>query len=213
MSIHIFWDNSNVWGGIGHIKTTVEPSVPWYALRVHFRNLYELISKGRLIETKIMAGSVPPECEDLWEYARNLGFNTDLLTRVDNGLNVSCEQAVDELLHLKMANAILDFDPPQTMVLLSGDSKDSDYGTSFPKQLERALKKDWSVEVYTVEGTYSKRLYRPLLDSYSGKIHIIDLAPFYENISFVKGGEYYNKDASDNKIYFTVKDRVVKPLP
>jgi len=39
---------------------------------------------------------------------------------------------VDETLHLRIANAILDFDPPQTLVIASGDGKERNRDASFP---------------------------------------------------------------------------------
>lgn len=44
------------------------------------------------------------------------------------------EQGVDETAHLKIANVLLDYEPPQTLVLVAGDGNDSDFGTSFTKQ-------------------------------------------------------------------------------
>lgn len=212
MALHIFWDNSNVWGGLNSIRQEREPDVPWYALRAYFKNIYKLVSKGRPVRTKIMAGSVPPECEELWECARQLGFNTDLLKRVDSSPTITVEQAVDEILHLKMANAILDYEPPQTMVILSGDSKDSDYGTSFPTQIKRALKSGWDVEIYAAKQTIGYKYYRTLLRDYPGKLTIIELDNYYESLTFVKAGNYHKKDASGDKIYFDVPARIVQPL-
>jgi hypothetical protein len=212
MSIHIFWDNSNVWGGLSRLKEIKEPTVPWFALRAYFRNIYKLVEQGRATETKIMSGSVPPECEELWEYARGLGFQTDLLKRVESGYNTKIEQAVDEILHMKMANACLDFDPPQTMVLLSGDSADSDYDTSFPTQLRRALKHGWDVEVYSSSMSISKTKYKQLQDKYGTRLKVIYLDDYYYKITFIKEGEYYNKNPDGTRTYFHLDGRVVEQL-
>ena len=212
MAIHVFWDNSNVWGGLSQLRTIKEPEVPWFALRAYFKNIYALISKGRIAETRIMAGSVPPECEELWDYARNLGFQTDLLKQVESSPTVKCEQGVDEVLHMKMANAILDYDGEQTMILLSGDSTNSEYNTSFPGQLKRALKKGWNVEVYSASPCISRLKYKELCDEYKERIILIDFDPFYYSLTYVKEGEYYNRDALGNKTYFHVKGRIVSPL-
>lgn len=91
--------------------------------------------KGRNAASKCMAGSIPPECRKLWDYARQMGYNTDLLYRVDSGDGVQKEQAVDELLHLKISDALLDFEATQTLIILTGDGKVSDYGTSFENRL------------------------------------------------------------------------------
>ncbi|MEN6382823.1 MAG: NYN domain-containing protein [Rectinema sp.] len=212
MSIHIFWDNSNVWGGLSQLRLANEPTVPWFALRVYFKNIYELVSKGRLAETKIMAGSVPPECEELWDCARILGFQTDLLKRVDSSQDVKCEQAVDEILHMKMANAILDYEGDQTMILLSGDSSLSTYDTSFPSQLQRALKKGWKVEVYSASSCISKQKYKKLIDEYPRQIELIDIDPYYFSLTYVREGEYYHKDSQGNRTYFHVNARIVSAL-
>jgi len=212
MALHIFWDNSNTWSCAKNLCTINEPEVPWVAFRIHFRNLYKLIVKGRDVVTKVMAGSVPPECESLWEYARELGFDTDLLHRVESVPGKSSEQAVDEVLHLKMGNAILDFSPPQTMILLSGDGKDSQFNTSFPGQIERALNKGWKAEVYTWRNCYNQRKYQPLIDKHGDNIQIVFLDQYYRHLTFVKGQECYRKNEVGNRIYFDVKSRDAEQL-
>lgn len=159
-----------------------------------------------------MAGSVPPECESLWEYARALGFDTDLLFRIESETGQQCEQAVDEMLHLKMINAVVDFLPPQTMVLLSGDGKVSKYGTSFPGQIERALKAGWEIEVYTWQNCYNQSKYQLLLDKYSENIQVILLDSYYFELTFVKGQEYYQENESGDRIYRVIEPRRVEQL-
>ncbi len=212
MALHIFWDNSNVWGCAQDTREIREPDVPWVALRVHWRNLYALVTRDREVETKCMAGSVPPECDDLWAYARSLGFDISLLRRVESADRRTKEQAVDEVLHAKMANATLDYDPPQTMVLLSGDGKTSQFGLSFPRQLKRALKQGWEVEVHAWEAGFNHRLYDPLLEMFPTQMRINPLDQYYESITFVKEMECYRKDDRGDKIFVTVAPRVVKLL-
>jgi len=212
LTLHIFWDNSNIWGGAQATRVVKEPEVPQLALRVYFRNLYELVSAGREVTTKIMGGSVPPESEALWEYAHALGFNTDLLYRITDGQGQVREQAVDEILHLKMANAVMDFEAPQTMALLSGDGKMSKFNTSFPLQLERALKFGWNVEVYSW-GTACNRKYSQLAAANPDKMKLALLDERYNQLTFVQGGEYYRRDqTTGEKIFFVVPSRVVQSL-
>jgi len=211
MALHIFWDNSNILGAVQIIQEELEPEISPLSLRVHFKNLFDLVFKGRQVVTKVMVGSVPPECNELWAYAKKLGFNTDLMIRIDDA-GVKHEQAVDELLHLKIANAIIDYDPPQTLVVLSGDSNVSTWGTSFPDQIKRALKKGWEVEVYSARKSISKKIYDEICNLYPGKISIIYLDDYYKKITFVKEGEYYRKDSLGNKIFFEVKQRNVEKL-
>jgi hypothetical protein len=212
MSIHIFWDNSNVWGCAQNARAIIEPEVSWVAFRVYFKNLYKLVVNGRDVITKIMAGSVPPECDSLWEYGRELGFDIDLLQRVESSAGRMQEQAVDEILHMKMANAIADFEPPQTMVLLSGDGKVSKFGTSFPGQVERALKKGWKAEIYTWENCYNKPAYQPLVDKFGSDIKIVFLEPFYRQLTFVQEKEFYLKGPTGERVYFKTTPRVVEQL-
>ncbi|WP_088225986.1 NYN domain-containing protein [Desulfosporosinus sp. FKB] len=212
MDIHIFWDNSNIWGNAMGTKQTLEPKVPDLALRIYFRNLNDLIMKGRNAASKCMAGSVPPECRQLWDYARQMGYNTDLLYRVDTGDGVQKEQAVDELLHLKISDALLDFEAPQTLIILTGDGKVSDYGTSFAKQVERALKRGWNVEIYAWEHGFNSKIYTQIQANYPSNLSIIHLDPYYYQLTFVAGGNYYDMDEQGQKSYFHVDNRIVKPL-
>lgn len=212
VALHIFWDNSNIWGCAQDTRAIREPGVPWVALRVYWRNLYAIVTHGRETATKCMAGSVPPECADLWAYADDLGFDISLLRRVDSTAGRTREQAVDEVLHAKMANAIVDHDPPQTMALLSGDGKVSDFGLSFPGQVERALRRNWEVEIYAWSVGFNQRRYAPLLERFPN-IRIICLDQYYDSVTFVKAGEYFRVDDTGDKVYFTVNERLVRPLP
>ncbi len=192
MSTHIFWDNSNIWISAQNCCEIKEPGIPTIALRISFHNLHNLVAKERKVDTKVMSGSVPPECEKLWSYAERLGYDTKLLKKVDSGEGLS-EQAVDESLHLAMANTLLDYmdeDSPQTMVLLSGDGRVSTQGTSFPSQLEKALRSGWNSEVYTWENSYNNRVYQELVDTYSDKIQVIFLDAYYNNITYIQKGMY-----------------------
>ncbi|UWS61925.1 hypothetical protein N2384_01310 [Bacillus paralicheniformis] len=116
------------------------------------------------------------------------------------------------MLHLKISNAILDFDPPQTLVILSGDGKGSDFGTSFPIQVKRALRHGWNVEIYSTSMSFGKKYYKALKEEYNEKIQLIELDDYYEHLTFVKAGDYYTRDEEGNKVYYRVEGRVVKPL-
>lgn len=211
MSAHVFFDNSNIWLGAHSVRSVEEPTVPHHALRIYYRNLFAKLEGDRTVETRILAGSVPPSCETLWAFARNHGYQTDLLHRVQRDDGSVGEQGVDEILHLKIANALLDFSPPQTLVVATGDGSVSEFGTGFRTQIERALKIGWDVELWTWEKSMNGR-YRQIEANSAGKMTIHYLDPDYRSITFVKGGQYTNQDSSGTPTIVTVADRVVHPL-
>lgn len=57
------------------------------------------------------------------------------------------EQGVDEILHLKILESIVDTDEPSRMVIATGDGSRAEYSDGFLKMITRALKKGWSVEL------------------------------------------------------------------
>lgn len=57
------------------------------------------------------------------------------------------EQAVDEILHLKMSHSILDAEKPSTIVLATGDAAEAEYSDGFLRMVERALNRGWMVEL------------------------------------------------------------------
>ena len=208
MTRQIFFDNSNIFGGAQREAERLEPLVPWMAIRIYYRNLFKLIEGVGTVTTRVLSGSVPPGNDLLWQTARDLGYDTDLLKRVANDDGRMVEQGVDEMLHLKIANTILDNYPPhnQCLVIASGDGNLSDFNTSFPLQAERALKQGWSVDVWSWSLQMTHR-YVSLAESYPGCVHINTLDPYYGSITFVKGGGYRFAGEAIH-----VQDRVVSPL-
>src|SRR5258708_6685060 len=103
MAAHIIWDNSNIWLGGRRACEEIEQVGALSVFRIHFPSLYKLALNQRDAGRRHIAGSVPPEAESLWEFIRARGFDLTLLHRVSSGK----EQAVDELLHLKLANMLL----------------------------------------------------------------------------------------------------------
>lgn len=57
------------------------------------------------------------------------------------------EQGVDEILHLKMMESIVDTDVPSTIVLATGDAAEAEYSKGFMAMVLRALRKGWRVEL------------------------------------------------------------------
>jgi hypothetical protein len=203
MDSHIFIDNSNIFGGAQRAAATHEPEAVWMAVRLYYRNFFQLLERETNPVTKVLAGSVPPGNEVLWEHTRRYGYNTDLLRRIERDDGRLVEQGVDEIAHLKIANVLLDHEPPQTLVLVTGDGNDSDFGTSFTKQAERALKRGWNVHVWSWADQLSGKFSR-LSAADPGNLTINELDSYYKSITFVQGGAY---DINDSQV--NVSSRVV----
>jgi len=206
MAIHVFVDNSNVFGGAQRAAESLEPGVHWRAVRVYYRHLFQVVEGGRNAFTRVMSGSVPPGNDDLWAHAQSWGYQTDLLNKVEDDDGRLHEQGVDELLHLKIANTLLDFDGG-TLVVVSGDGRLSDFGTGFAKQVERALKRGWAVEVWSWKAQLSGAYQRMTVPA-GGSLQVKELDPFYRSVTFLRAGTYGPPHAP-----VLVKERVVAKLP
>ncbi|KAL2002456.1 hypothetical protein VTN02DRAFT_6764 [Thermoascus thermophilus] len=57
------------------------------------------------------------------------------------------EQGVDEILHLKILESLVDTEGPATIVLATGDAAEAEYSGGFLKMVERALRRGWTVEL------------------------------------------------------------------
>jgi len=208
---HVFFDNSNIYGGACDMRKINEPKSHWAAFRIYYRNHFQLIEHSRVVDEALLAGSVPPSCEGLWKYARAQGYSTDLLRRVEKDDGSVGEQGVDELLHLKIANCIIDNDPKgRVLVIATGDGRESEFGTGFKSQVESALKKNWEVEIWSWGPTLN-RCYKNMAAKYPNlKVNLLD--PYYLSVTFLQGGTYYLM-RKGVKIPHPVAERVVAPLP
>ncbi|KAF2108694.1 hypothetical protein BDV96DRAFT_504196 [Lophiotrema nucula] len=93
------------------------------------------------------------------------------------------EQGVDENLHLKMCQSILDADEPATMVLATGDGAAAEYSDGFLAHVERALKRGWTVELVSwkqqINGGYTKKKWQA---KWGAKFKVIFLDDFVESL-------------------------------
>lgn len=206
MPLHVFIDNSNVLGGAQRAATTQEPTIPWYALRVHFGHFFGLIEGGRPVATRVLGGSIPPGHEALWDAARAHGYSTDLLRKVVKDTGRLGEQGVDEVLHLKIANALLDHKAPQTLVLVTGDGSTSEFQTSFADQVRRAGRQGWHIEVWSWRDQLSGKFAQLVREGVQNLV-VRHLDPHYHSITFVEGGQY-----TDWGVPITVSSRVQAAL-
>ncbi|WP_457333712.1 NYN domain-containing protein [Rhizobacter sp. P5_C2] len=192
MNAHIFVDNSNIFQGARRAAQTSEPTVDRAQVRVYYKNFFELIERGYSPVTRVLAGSVPPGNDDLWHYSREAGYSTDLLRRVDTVDGGSKEQGVDEILHLKIAHALLDHEPPQVLVIATGDSAVSEFGTSFTDGIARALRRKWNVRLWSWREQIGSAFLRQM-EHAAGAMTVSYLNDFYEEITFVNHGRVVEK--------------------
>jgi len=205
--LHVFVDNSNIFGGVQRACRSIEPHISPPAVRLYIRNFISLIEGTKEIQTRVYAGSVPPGNDDLWQYSKDRGYDTNLLRKVQSDTGNLIEQGVDELIHLKIANCLLDADNPECLILATGDGQVSDFGTGFLLQAERALKRRWDVVVWSWREQLSSR-YANLARDYPSQLSVNELDPFYYSITYVKAGVYTWDGQSVN-----VAERVVHTLP
>lgn len=92
------------------------------------------------------------------------------------------EQGVDEVLHLKMLQSVLD-DKPGTAVLATGDAAEAEFSDGFKKNVERLLSNGWNVEIIGWSKGISKAWKEPeFAAQYGDRVRVIELDPFVEEI-------------------------------
>ncbi|KAJ9626403.1 hypothetical protein H2203_004035 [Taxawa tesnikishii (nom. ined.)] len=93
------------------------------------------------------------------------------------------EQAVDEILHLKILESVVDYEEPSTIVLATGDAAQAEYSQGFMRMVERALKKGWTVELVSwsknISMMYKKKEFR---QKWGDKFRIIELDDYAEEL-------------------------------
>lgn len=93
------------------------------------------------------------------------------------------EQGVDEILHLKILESVVDAERPSTIVLATGDAAEAEYSDGFMAMVERALKKGWKVELLSwsknISFAYRKKEFQ---SKWAGKFKIIELDNYAEDL-------------------------------
>lgn len=93
------------------------------------------------------------------------------------------EQAVDEILHLKMLESVVDATTPATIVLATGDAAEAEYSGGFLRMVERALAKGWAVELasfrHNTSGAYRRKDFRT---RWGPRFQIVELDGFVEEL-------------------------------
>lgn len=185
MAINIFWDNSNIWL-VGRRVCEKRELGNEGAFRIHFANLFSHVVGGRNVEYAFVGGSLPPNNDELWGRFEKLGAKVETQQR---GALTGSEVAVDQSIHLAMLERITDSEEPGTMVILTGDGNGFMEGKGFIKQLERAVKKNWKIEVVS----WDIGCNRHLREFAQNNGTYVPLEPAYLNVTFINNVRYAAK--------------------
>lgn len=173
-----------------------------------FHNFSLILERGRLAAKRVVVGSDRfPAINE----AEKIGYEVNILDRVHKAKQFTprqlkyrnalgpgpygcsemgtspqerwVEQGVDEILHLKMLESLVDTDEPATIVLATGDAAEAEYSGGFLKMVERALQKGWTVEVVSFAANtsyaYKRKEFRA---KWGSRFKLINLEEFVEEL-------------------------------
>jgi hypothetical protein len=200
--LHIFVDNSNIL--IGFYETyKSKHNVQTLVLRTKFdfHTFTSILERGRPVAQKCLVGSNP--LVQPVAMAQTLGYQVSILEPVvDSRMNIrpayssdsatrtparekKREQAVDEILHLKILECILDVTEPGIIVLATGDAAPAEFSPEggFLKCIQRALKRGWDVELVCWRKSMS-RLWREkaFRSEFGSRFKVIQLDDFVDEL-------------------------------
>ena len=152
-SVHVFIDHSNAAIGATSAGSQLRP-----------RQLAKHVEAGRDVRERVVIGSHEMHAtRDEWE---RLGYVVAADTRRGP------ERFVDDALHAQlMRTAARRFDPPRTIVLVTGDGNSNEGRTNFPECVEEALKNSWWVELFSWRRSLSQT-YAALAREYADQFTI-----------------------------------------
>lgn len=210
--IHVFVDMSNIMFGFRELAKTsrcipISTRIP--NLDLSFENFSLVLERGRRATKRVLAGSDRFRGID---EAKKMGYETNILDRVQKGRYLAqrrfklrkqgldsrealggsetndaaeqwVEQGVDEILHLKMLESLVDTDEPTTIVLATGDAAKAEYSDGFMKMVGRALERGWTVELVsfsrTTSSAYRKKKFR---QKWGDQFQMITLDDYVEEL-------------------------------
>jgi hypothetical protein len=193
--IHVFIDNSNILVGfLAYYKQHAKRPKGLLSQRsrptLEYDALFTILERGRNIARRVLVASSP--LYQPLEQADQAGYEVSVLKRVkrtsddpnstqtdpsDYQPEMEKEQCVDELLHLKILESLLDYHAPATLVLASGDGKDAEYFEGgFHKCVIKALERGWKVEIISWQRQLSQNfLNKKFLSKWQGLYHVVFL--------------------------------------
>lgn len=208
IGVHVFVDISNITIGFhdclklarGMPRETRLKRVPF-----SFHNFSLVLERGRPAAKRVLGGS---DTYPTITQAKALGYETNILKRVTKAKELTprqkkyrsggetsgsetnnpvfapekwVEQGVDEILHLKILESIIDAEKPSTIVLATGDAAEAEYSGGFLRMVERALERGWLVELVSfrlnTSSLYKRKEFR---SKWGPMFKWIELDPFVE---------------------------------
>lgn len=177
--VHIIWDNSNIFVSGRTVADNLEHRSKKF--RINFENLIDLAADGRQIEQVFCVGSVPPPTDSVWGHIeKRTGKRPELYER---GAASGKEQAVDQALQARMLRLGYDYDPPEIIVLLSGDGSGFEDGVGFFSDIKRLHRFGWKVEVLS----WQDHCKRAMKDWAEESALFVPLDQFYASVTFQEG--------------------------
>ncbi len=178
--VHIVWDNSNIFlSGKSYCKKK-----EWKesSFRICFENIIDLAADGRDVEQVFCVGSVPPPTDSVWGHIEAItGRKPELYER---GAQGGKEQAVDQALQTRMLRLGYDIDPPETLIIMSGDGSGHEKGEGFFADAKRLRRFGWNIEIIA----WRDNCARAMREWAEENGIFVDLGCFYGEVSFLQGG-------------------------
>src|SRR5437867_4468879 len=95
-SVHVFWDNSNIFVPARFMASKRDGVYAEPLLRIHFGNLYRLAHAGRPVRSAVCIGSASTVAPALWNHVPP-GVKVEIYER---GRRTGTEQGVDQCLQV-----------------------------------------------------------------------------------------------------------------
>lgn len=167
---------------VGSSRENVRPSYMTEAVRCGYEvSTLERVEKFK--EAKVFKGSDIEIYQSLCYTGTGYTSSGSSSEAPLNTFKTVTEQGVDEILHMKMLESIVDTKEPSTMVLATGDAAAAEYSDGFLRNVERALEKGWKVELVSwrdcMSSAYKNRDFRR---KWKDKFTVLELDEFQEEL-------------------------------
>ncbi len=177
--VHVVWDNSNIFIS-GRSYCVRKEWGKENSFRINFEHLIDLAADGREIEQVFCVGSVPPPTDSVWGHREaKTGKKPELYER---GAESGKEQAIDQALQTRMLRLGYDYEPAESLVLMSGAGSGHDENIGFFADIKRLHKFGWNVEVIA----WRENCSRAMCEWAETSGIFFDLGEFYSQVTYLE---------------------------